>query len=155
VKTTRVLFVCSGNICRSPMAAVIAEHLLAEAKIPALVLSAGTLGIQGMPASPHAVSAVGAIGLKLDGHRSQGVSQLLLRSADHVVVMAPHHEAELLGRDPSLAPKIRRLWEYAEPRGRLGEIADPVGLELEAFVACREDLEACLSAWVSRLLATR
>lgn len=133
------------------MAAGLAERMLAEAGIPAMVVSAGTLNIQGNPAAAHAVAALRELGLSIEHHRSQGASLLLLRAADHIVVMSPHHEQELLARDPKLAPKIRRLWEYCEPPGRLAEIADPVGLDLAAFNTCRDDIKLCLGAWIDRM----
>ena len=147
----RVVFICSGNLCRSPMAAGLAERMLAEAGIPAMVVSAGTLNIQGNPAAPHAITAMRELGLSIEHHRSQGASLLLLRAADHIVVMSPHHEQDILARDPKLAPKIRRLWEYCQPPGRLDEIADPVGMELAAFHACRDDIKSCLASWIDRM----
>lgn len=147
----RIVFVCSGNICRSPMAAALAEKMLAEARIDAVVISAGTLGIQNTPAATNAILALQELGIPLEHHRSQGISLALLRASDHIVVMSPHHAEEILQRDPKLASKIRRLWEHAEPAGRLAEIADPVGLDLESFVECRVDLEQCLRNWIKRL----
>jgi protein-tyrosine phosphatase len=132
------------------MAAAIGEKMLAEAQIPAMVLSAGTLGILGNPAAPHAVTAMAEAGIDISRHRSQGLSLQLAKLADELIVLAPIHEREILAREPSLEPKIQRLWEYAEPLGRLSEIADPVGLELPAFVSCRIELEACIGKWVER-----
>src|SRR5881396_718122 len=94
--TKRIVFVCSGTICRSPMAEAIARKLLADAKIPAMVISAGTLGINSNPAATHAVTAVQELGIDLSGHRSQGVTLQLLRMADHVLVMSPEHEDVIL-----------------------------------------------------------
>lgn len=144
----RVIMICSGNICRSPMAAVLGAHLLGER---ALVISAGTLGIHGQSAALHAQRAVAAVGLTLDGHRSQGVNLTLTRAADHLVVMAPHHEREVLERDPTAAPKIVRLWTYTREPGRLDEIADPVGQDYAAFERCRQDLDECLRGWIATL----
>jgi len=149
----RVICVCSGNICRSPMAAGIVRDRLGKQDIPCVVISAGTLNINGQPASVHAVEACSQIGLDISGHRSQGVSAPLLELADHLVVMSPHHAESLLRIDKRLAPKIVRIWEFStEP---LDEIADPVGLDLAAFVKCRDILVGCLDAWVRRLAALR
>ena len=62
----KVVFVCSGNLCRSPMAAVIAERKLGQARIEAMVTSAGTLGIQGARPPQEALDAVAEVGLSLD-----------------------------------------------------------------------------------------
>ena len=87
----KLVFVCSGNLCRSPMAAVIAERKLGQARIEAMVTSAGTLGIQGARPPQEALDAVAEVGLSLAAHRSQGISALLLKAATHVVVMARAH----------------------------------------------------------------
>ena len=147
----KLVFVCSGHLCRSPMAAVIAERKLGQARIEAMVTSAGTLGIQGARPPQEALDAVAEVGLSLAAHRSQGISALLLKAATHVVVMAPMHEAELLAKDPNSGGKIRRLWEFATPPGRLEEIADPVGGPLDEFRQCRADLEQCLDGFVRSL----
>lgn len=148
----KLVFVCSGNLCRSPLAAVIAEHKLAQARVEAIVTSAGTLGIQGARPPKEALDAAAEVGLSLAAHRSQGISALLLKAATHVVVMAPIHEQELIAKDPNAAGKIRRLWEFASPPGRLPEIADPVGKSLEEFRRCRADLEQCLDGFIRSLL---
>jgi protein-tyrosine phosphatase len=145
----RILFVCSGNICRSPMAALLARRQLERAGVPAVVISGGTLGIQGTPAASFAVQALQEVGLDLSDHRSQGVPLALARVADSIVVMSPEHAEALLERDPSLGPRIVRLWEYADPPGSLEEIADPVGLDLAAFVECRQRMEQCLARWLA------
>ena len=145
----RIVFVCSGNICRSPMAAAMARQMLEQAQVPSVVISAGTLNIVGQPAAPNAVQAVSEIGIDLQGHRSQGISPRLMQLASTIVVMSPGHEASLLNIDASLAPKIHRMWEYADEP--LGEIADPVGLPVDDFRRCRDLLTVCLEKWVDRV----
>lgn len=152
-KTLRIVCICSGNICRSPLAEALARKLLAEAKIPAVVISAGTLGIQGRPAARHTVSTAAEIGLDVSSHRSQGVSMPLMRMADRLIIMAPQHEEALLRQDPSLASKIVRLWEYArdEERPTLAEIPDPVSQDIAVFRRARALIEDGLNAWVAAL----
>ena len=147
----RIVFVCSGNICRSPMAAGLASKMLEDAGVPSVVISAGTLNIQGSPASEHAVDVVASIDVDISMHRSQGVSPHLMRLADQIVVMAPNHEEHILGLDRSLAPKIHRLWEYADPDAGLTEIADPVNQSRDVYEECRDLLVSCLERWVQRI----
>lgn len=149
----RIVFVCSGNICRSPMAAGIGRAKLEAAEIPHVIISAGTLNIQGQPASKNAIEAARLAGVDITGHRSQGASTHLLRLSDHIVVMSPGHEDAILRAAPELAPKIVRLWEYAEPIGSESEIFDPVGLDLDKFIVCRELIDRAMDAWIRRLIA--
>jgi protein-tyrosine-phosphatase len=144
----KLLFVCSGNICRSPMAQVIATDRLARAGRPGIVLSAGTLGIHGQPASGHAITAIAELGLSLGHHRSQGVSALLVRNATDVFVMAPNHAAHVERLDPSVAPRLRPMWRYTgDPDAT--EIADPIGFDLPEYRACRDLLVTAIDVWLA------
>ena len=151
-KTLRLAMICSGNICRSPLAHVLAQRIFPEHGIPVAVISAGTLHINGSPAAAEAIAAAAEIGLSLTSHRSQGAQPSLLRFADHIVVMEEHHAKKLLQRAPDLAPRIVRLWQhYDGPLGPLTGISDPVGKNLDAFRACREVLEIALERWAASL----
>ena len=101
-KTLRVAFVCTGNICRSPMAAVIAERMFGERGQAAVIISGGTLGLRGKPADRHARRAVSQVGLDLTSHRCQPAAPGLMRVADHIVVMSPRHSRSLVQQDLSL-----------------------------------------------------
>lgn len=151
-RTLRIVFVCSGNICRSPLAAALAQRMLNGAAIPAVTISAGTLGLSGHSAAAHTITTAAEIGLDLTSHRSQGVSLALLRMADYIVVMAPHHAQSLLQSDASLAGRIVRLWEFvredAEP---LDHIPDPVGKDLFTFRRARDLIEQGLENWCATL----
>ncbi|QDG54623.1 hypothetical protein FIV42_28920 [Persicimonas caeni] len=148
-KTRRIVFVCSGNICRSPLAEAMAKPMLEERGIPAVVISAGTLGLQGRSAAANSVTVAGEVGIDLEGHRSQGVSIPLMRMADHIVVMAPRHEAELVGKDRGLTGKIVRLWEYLDED--LDHIPDPVGQDVETFRVMRDRVQEALERWIGKL----
>jgi protein-tyrosine phosphatase len=148
-QTIRIVFVCSGNICRSPVAERMAKGMLAERGIPAVVISAGTLGLQGRPAAANSVAAASEVGVDLDGHRSQGVSLPLMRMADRIVVMAPRHEDELVAKEPGLAAKIVRLWDFLDEE--LDHIPDPVGQDIETFRVMRDRVQEALERWIATL----
>lgn len=153
----KIATICSGNICRSPMAAVLLEHKLKQRERSAMIISAGTLNIIGRSAAIHAREAVAAHGLSLESHRSQGINNKLVTFADHVIIMAPHHGVELLKLYPKLEPKLVGLWRYAPeetPGWPLTEIADPVGQSLAQFLSCRDLIDQCLDAWIAQALET-
>lgn len=145
----RIMFVCSGNICRSPMAQAIAEQLLDDRGIPAVVISAGTLGIVGREPAVGARRALAELDLELSGERSQGVSPAMAKHADYLPVMEPEHEEYLLEHVADAGPKIVRLWEYAD--GDLSGIDDPVGEDLETFRQTRDLLYRCIERWLDEL----
>jgi protein-tyrosine phosphatase len=151
-KTHRVIFVCSGNICRSPMAAVIAAQKMTSAGISHRIISAGTLGLMNRRAAEHAVTAVSEIGLDLSDHRSQSANSGILNMADVIVVMSPMHTTHIKKLNSALTGKILELWRFA-PReyGILSEIADPVGKNLETFRRSRDLIAGCIDIWLGKL----
>lgn len=154
MSSLRIMFVCSGNICRSPMAAGLARHLLEQRGVPHAVISAGTLGINGRSAAAHAVAAMREINVEIDSHYSQGISPKLAEVADYVVVMAPRHERYLRQKVSGIGERIVRLWEWAEEPG-LSQIDDPVNQDLLAFRTCRDRLATAVTSWLDEVLASR
>lgn len=127
----------------------IAEELLEARGIPAVVISAGTLGIVGREPALAAQKAISEIGLELSGKRSQGVSPALAEHADYLPVMEPKHEEYLLDRVPDAEASIVRLWEYADED--LRRIDDPVGEDIDAFRQTRDLLYQCIENWIDEL----
>jgi protein-tyrosine phosphatase len=150
-QTLRIVCVCSGNICRSPMAQGLVRRKLSERGRAAAVISAGTLDLGGRSAAEHACTAMRMWGEPIEGHRSQKVSIPLLQLADYVLVMSPNHEAYILAADPRLERRLVRIWEYASTPLEEPGIPDPVGRELEDFIGCRDLLEDCIGRWIESL----
>ncbi|RAL23626.1 protein tyrosine phosphatase [Lujinxingia litoralis] len=146
--TRRIICICTGNICRSPMAAALLRAKLGQ---QAVVISAGTLGLQGRPAAPFAQLAVEPFGASLDDHRSQGISVPLMRMADHVIVMSPRHSRHVLGLAPELQARLVELWNFDPERQTDGGIPDPVGQSREAFEHCCALIDRCLTTWLDTL----
>lgn len=143
----RAVFVCSGNICRSPMAEGIFRAELARRGESGVAISMGTLGIQGRPASAHAVQVMEEIGIDVSPHRSQGVSLGLLRHATEIFAMERAHRDVLHQMDPALGARVVQLGAM-DPEGGAEDIADPIGGSLDAYRACRDRLARCIGAWL-------
>lgn len=133
----RLLFVCSGNICRSPMAAEYFRQRAAQSGLSHVVVeSAGTLGIEGQPASAEAVRVMEEIGVDLRSHRSRGVSEALLRTTDITVAMAHDHLDYLAryhdrGEDERLL--LRSFEEGSLPASSPRDLEDPIGRPLAFY----------------------
>jgi protein-tyrosine phosphatase len=125
-----VLFVCTGNTCRSPMATGILKTLVDEKKVT--VRSAGMNTTDGNPAAPHAVEIVREYGGAIDDHRTQELTPEHARWADLILVMEFRHYEYVLQFAPEAVPKIFLLKEYKR-NTRYNEVADPVGQDLEAY----------------------
>ena len=133
-----VLLVCTGNTCRSPMAAAILDSLGSGRGVR--VRSAGTSAVDGAPAAIEAQRVVERHALSLAAHRSTPLDSALLEWADHVLVMESYHRrvVEHMGA----AEKVTLLSEYG---GDGADIADPIGEPEETyegvFLALRGYLE--------------
>lgn len=119
-----ILFVCTGNTCRSPMAEEIARDLLARRPIdepPVVVHSAGTTATDGDAISPEAREAVESLGMKFAKFRSVALTPALIEEADVIFAMTRAHARAVLAMDPTAESKLQLL----DPDGH--DIPDPIG----------------------------
>lgn len=158
IPTQRVICICSGNICRSPMAVALLREEFELRSIPAVVISAGTLGIQGRRAAEFARLAMTEKGPRwarhTDEHRSQGISPPLLQMAEHILIMSPRHQDYIARHIPSVLSRVVPLWEFSGAEPPLNGIADPVGKDADAFRQCRDLLETALNHWIEQTFPT-
>src|SRR5947209_6644699 len=101
--------VCTGNICRSPMAEVLLASRLRERGIDARVESGGTSALVGCPADPMAQELLRARGLDLSRHRARQLTPDLVRGFDLVLAMEPEHQRFLEAIDPTARGRVHRL----------------------------------------------
>lgn len=132
----RVLFVCTGNTCRSPMAAALLSHMAERDTPPRFVASsAGLFATEGAPMSENAATALSRMGITPAPHAARRVTRALLESADLIVGLTAAHAMELTMRAPDLAERITTL-----PM----DIADPYGGDAERYARCAEQLRLSL-----------
>lgn len=131
-----LLFVCTGNLCRSPLAAALAAKTMADRRgIPPADLlsrgrrsaSAGTAAAPGRPATPESIAEGRRLGVDLSPHRSRPVTLTLLERAHRVFVAEAAHRRTLL----EFVPEAARRVDLVDPGGR--DVTDPFGLGPEAY----------------------
>lgn len=120
-----ILFVCTGNTCRSPMAEAIARDLIArthaESSIQTEADSAGAMTSEGMSASPEVAGALAAIGVESGQHASKPLTRSLIEQADVIFGLTASHVEAIVSMDASAAGKVMLL----DPDG--GDVPDPIG----------------------------
>lgn len=153
-----LLFVCTGNTCRSPMAVGIARQAIRERGLNWTVESAGTYAISGAPMAPHAAKTLEKLGIRPIEHRSKPLTEFLMREADIIFTMTSSQAWELRANYPFAFDKIHELGVYATSKGApLSEscdIVDPVGGSLTTYLECADTLVEFIGITIDKLAQT-
>lgn len=145
-KTTRkVLFVCFGNIMRSPMCEYLMNRELIGLNDPQFaVTSAGLNATPGRPAHSWAIGAAHEFNISLEHHRARLLTGEMVNQADAIFAMDYQNQVQLLSRWPSAGNKLFMLAAYASPEYRSVEISDPYYLGQQQTCYCFEILNTCI-----------
>lgn len=147
----RILVVCTGNLCRSPMAAALLRARLSrdEARRDWQVESVGTWATEGRPASACAIEEMARRGLDLSGHQARAVTHEAVSTADLVLVMERTHAEALKAAFPDHAHKVYLLSEMI---GRRYDIGDPYGGTPAEYAVVARELEGLIETGYTRIV---
>ena len=143
----RILVVCVGNICRSPMAEALLQHAL-RGHDEFTVESAGLGALVGHPASEHSVALMDELGLDISAHRARQIHPDMVSAADLVLVMEAGHKRAIDDADPTARGKVHRLGEWQDR-----DIDDPYRRERDAYEEALRDIQAGVASWAEKIRA--
>ena len=149
----KILFVCTGNTCRSPMAAVIFNSIAAEKGLDYVAESAGVAAVGDRPASQNAIKAVAEIGLNLSGHRTRFLPSLDLNEYSLFVALNDEHYEILrsIGIPDSMLRLLRRAPNVDDIYDLRQGIVDPYGGDINAYRKCRDEIIGAVKMLITTL----
>jgi RpiB/LacA/LacB family sugar-phosphate isomerase len=143
-----ILFLCTGNVCRSPMAEGLFRAAVAG-RGQFRILSAGLGALDGQAPTPHSVRAMRELGLDISGQRSRRLTAELVRSADYIFGMTHGHVETVALMYPKMAEKTFLLREFDENLETYEkDISDPIGGSYQVYVNCRDQIEQGIASLI-------
>lgn len=129
----RVLFLCTGNVCRSPMAEGFLRHMAKEAGVEIDVSSAGLGAMDNMPPSENSVVAMNEDGIDISGQRSQMLTPMLVEEFTHIFGLGEGHVETMHAYFPEAQEKTFVLREFIADEGLDRNVPDPIGGDLDEY----------------------
>jgi protein-tyrosine-phosphatase len=148
VRPHRILFVCTANICRSPMGEAFAREYGAERGWAVEARSCGVNALPGNHAAAKSIRAMAEIGIDISAHRSTPMDAEQIRWADYILVMEIRHASRVHDRHPEANGRVMMLGSF----GGVMEIEDPYGTWfMRSFRSSRDEIQRCVTTFMDRL----
>jgi len=151
-----ILFVCTGNLCRSPLAEGYLKKRLRDKGIDNIrVISAGTIGIEGRPASEGSIRIAEENGFSISNHAARALTHSLIYEADLIICMEEIHRDCVIGMDPEAAKKTRLLMDFSKLSSPNSPVYDPYGREYDAYRLVFEQIREGVEGLLEKVLQER
>lgn len=149
----KIMFICTGNICRSAMADWLLKKKLEQNNITNIgVYSSGIYAIDGDVSPYEAIEVMEEYGVELKKHRATNIRRSNIKDMDIILCMTISHKRDLIYMYPELKEKIYTLKEYVKDDKNGIEIKDPWGYDLVTYRFCVAEIDACLDKLILTIL---
>lgn len=149
----KIMFICTGNICRSAMAHWLLKKKLEERNIKNVeVYSAGIYAVEGDTSTYEAIEVMEEYGVDLKKHRATKVQNSNIKDMDIILCMTLSHKRDLIYMYPELKEKIYTLKEYVKDEKNGVEIRDPWGYDIVTYRFCASEIDACLDKLIEIII---
>jgi len=138
-----IMFVCTGNTCRSPMAEALMKKLLKENNIDGInVISRGLSVFENSPASENSIKAIEKYDVDLTSHRAKSLSPDEVEYCDLILTMSSNHKNIIISAFPDVKEKIFTIYEFSFNKD--ADISDPFGGNIKIYEKCLDEIYKCI-----------
>ena len=146
----KIMFICTGNICRSAMAHVMLEKRAKEQNKDIQVYSCGVFAMEGDVPTYEGIQVMKEYGIDLKNHRATHIRNSKIEEMDIILCATTSHKNNVINMYPHLKEKVYTMKEYAEYDKNDMDIKDPWGYGIEVYRKCAKEIEDCIdkmSVW--------
>lgn len=150
----KIMFICTGNTCRSAMADGLAKKVIKDKNLNIEVYSAGIFAMAGEHASYNSVAIMKEYDVDIALHKATSIEESNIENMDLILCATKTHKAELIARYNNLKEKIFTMKEYAglDNNGTDMDIKDPWGYSIDTFRICAAEISLCIDKIIERII---